>query len=144
MRSQVGGAALPLRLLRAERRRHVWPLRAGSARHHQQALCALPARDLQPPYFPPCRRQVKCCECGYESNTYDPCIDLSLEITRAQSVKRALERFTQGESCALWLCVCVCVCVWFWGGVLAAHCAPQLQLGFLLGLPPRGASFSSG
>ncbi|KAL4424055.1 hypothetical protein ABPG75_001356 [Micractinium tetrahymenae] len=43
------------------------------------------------------RSQVKCSECGYESNTYDPCIDLSLEITRAQSVKRALERFTAGE-----------------------------------------------
>ena len=42
--------------------------------------------------------QVKCCECGYESNTYDPCIDLSLEITRAQSVRRALERFTAGEA----------------------------------------------
>lgn len=41
--------------------------------------------------------QVKCSECGYESNTYDPCIDLSLEITRAQTVKRALERFTAGE-----------------------------------------------
>lgn len=41
--------------------------------------------------------QVKCSECGYESNTYDPCIDLSLEITRAPSVRRALERFTAGE-----------------------------------------------
>ncbi|KAI7838812.1 hypothetical protein COHA_007427 [Chlorella ohadii] len=44
------------------------------------------------------RSQVKCSECGYESNTYDPCIDLSLEITRAQTVKRALERFTAGEA----------------------------------------------
>ena len=40
--------------------------------------------------------QIKCAECGYESNTYDPCIDLSLEITRAQSVLKALERFTAG------------------------------------------------
>ena len=56
--------------------------------------CPSPSAVPHPTLPPP---QVKCSECGYESNTYDPCIDLSLEITRAQTVKRALERFTAGE-----------------------------------------------
>lgn len=45
MRSQVRAAALPLRLLRAERQRRVWQQRSGSARQHQQALCAPPPRS---------------------------------------------------------------------------------------------------
>ena len=49
-----------------------------------------------PPTHTHCFLQVKCSECGYESNTFDPCIDLSLEITRAASVRKALERFTAG------------------------------------------------
>ncbi|GAB4815062.1 hypothetical protein N2152v2_002108 [Parachlorella kessleri] len=43
------------------------------------------------------RSQVKCTQCGYESNTYDPFLDLSLEITRANTLERALERFTAGK-----------------------------------------------
>jgi ubiquitin carboxyl-terminal hydrolase 36/42 len=41
--------------------------------------------------------QVKCTECGYESNTFDPFLDISLEINRAGSVEKALERFTCRE-----------------------------------------------
>lgn len=44
------------------------------------------------------RSQVKCTQCGYESNTYDPFLDLSLEINHANSVQRALQRFTAGEA----------------------------------------------
>ena len=43
------------------------------------------------------RSQVKCTECEYESNTYDPFLDLSLEITHARSVERALQHFTEKE-----------------------------------------------
>lgn len=43
------------------------------------------------------RSQLKCTQCDYESNTYDPFLDLSLEISRAHSVQRALQRFTAGE-----------------------------------------------
>jgi hypothetical protein len=43
------------------------------------------------------RSQLKCTQCDYESNTYDPFLDLSLEITRAHSVQKALQRFTAGE-----------------------------------------------
>jgi len=43
------------------------------------------------------RSQIKCTQCDYESNTYDPFLDLSLEISRANSVHRALHRFTAGE-----------------------------------------------
>lgn len=35
--------------------------------------------------------QVTCMDCGYESNTFDPFLDISLEINRASSVKKALE-----------------------------------------------------
>ena len=41
--------------------------------------------------------QVKCCECGYESNTVDDFLHISLEITRANSLTKALQRFTTGE-----------------------------------------------
>lgn len=44
------------------------------------------------------RSQVKCTHCNYESNTYDPFLDLSLEINHASSVDKALKRFTAGES----------------------------------------------
>jgi ubiquitin carboxyl-terminal hydrolase 36/42 len=44
------------------------------------------------------RSQVKCTHCKYESNTYDPFLDLSLEINHASSVDKALKRFTAGES----------------------------------------------
>lgn len=41
--------------------------------------------------------QVKCTECGHESNTYDVFLDLSLEINRASSLLKALQRFTSSE-----------------------------------------------
>lgn len=41
--------------------------------------------------------QVKCTECGHESNTYDVFLDLSLEINKASSVQKALQRFTSSE-----------------------------------------------
>lgn len=44
------------------------------------------------------RSQVKCTQCGYESNTYDPFLDLSLEINHASSLEKALHRFTAGET----------------------------------------------
>ena len=43
------------------------------------------------------RSQIKCTECKYESNTFDPFLDLSLEITNARSVQRALQHFTEKE-----------------------------------------------
>lgn len=41
---------------------------------------------------------MKCQDCQYESNTYDPILDLSLEISRAASVEKALQRYTAGET----------------------------------------------
>lgn len=41
--------------------------------------------------------QVKCIECGFESNTEDPFLDISLEITRASTLEKALQRFTATE-----------------------------------------------
>jgi ubiquitin C-terminal hydrolase len=38
--------------------------------------------------------QVKCTVCSHCSNTYDPFLDLSLEIHRADSLTKALSRFT--------------------------------------------------
>lgn len=46
---------------------------------------------------PHARVQVKCTECGFESNTSDTFLDVSLEINRAQTVERALQRFTGTE-----------------------------------------------
>ena len=46
------------------------------------------------PGWPP---QVKCTECGNESNTVDPFLDISLEINRANTLERALQRFTATE-----------------------------------------------
>ena len=40
---------------------------------------------------------MKCTECGHESNTYDVFLDLSLEINRASSLLKALQRFTSSE-----------------------------------------------
>lgn len=46
------------------------------------------------------RSQVRCTECGYTSNTYDPFLDLSLEISRksCHSVSSALMEFTRKET----------------------------------------------
>ncbi len=41
---------------------------------------------------------MKCTDCGFESNTYDPILDISLEINRAASVEKALQRYTAGEA----------------------------------------------
>lgn len=41
--------------------------------------------------------QVKCSSCGHASNTYDPFLDISLEINRVASVEEALEGFTRPE-----------------------------------------------
>ncbi len=43
------------------------------------------------------RSQIKCACCGRDSNTYDPFLDLSLEIVKAPSVDRALARFCATE-----------------------------------------------
>ncbi len=42
------------------------------------------------------RSQIKCA-CGRDSNTYDPFLDLSLEVVRAASVDKALSRFCATE-----------------------------------------------
>ncbi|KAG0608639.1 hypothetical protein M758_8G121600 [Ceratodon purpureus] len=44
------------------------------------------------------RSQVKCTICSTCSNTYDPLLDLSLEINRADSLTKALNRFTAVEA----------------------------------------------
>ncbi len=43
------------------------------------------------------RSQVKCTKCNYESNTYDPFLDLSLEVFHCNSVIKALKHFTAVE-----------------------------------------------
>lgn len=41
--------------------------------------------------------QVKCTQCSYCSNKFDPFLDLSLEIAKADSVLKALNNFTAAE-----------------------------------------------
>lgn len=41
--------------------------------------------------------QVKCLQCSHCSNTFDPFLDLSLEIAKADSVYKALSHFTAPE-----------------------------------------------
>ncbi|KAI5083066.1 hypothetical protein GOP47_0002809 [Adiantum capillus-veneris] len=43
------------------------------------------------------RSQVKCTQCSYCSNKYDPFLDLSLEVARADSLHKALAHFTAIE-----------------------------------------------
>ncbi|KAH9609511.1 hypothetical protein KSS87_022503 [Heliosperma pusillum] len=43
------------------------------------------------------RSQVKCLQCSYCSNTFDPFLDLSLEIVKADSLWKALQHFTTPE-----------------------------------------------
>ncbi|XP_020587943.1 ubiquitin carboxyl-terminal hydrolase 23-like [Phalaenopsis equestris] len=43
------------------------------------------------------RSQVKCKQCSYCSNKFDPFLDLSLEIVRADSLKKAFAHFTAME-----------------------------------------------
>ena len=46
------------------------------------------------------RSQVRCPKCSYRSNTYDPFLDLSLEISKksSNSVIQALQQFTRKET----------------------------------------------
>lgn len=46
------------------------------------------------------RSQVRCTDCGYRSNTYDPFLDLSLEISRnsCHSLSSAFNEFTRKET----------------------------------------------
>jgi ubiquitin C-terminal hydrolase len=44
------------------------------------------------------RSQVQCSECRHNSNTYDPFLDLSVEVLRANSVPTALQHFTAPET----------------------------------------------
>jgi len=41
--------------------------------------------------------QVHCSSCNYKSNTFDPFLDLSLEIKGCDSLERALQKFTSPE-----------------------------------------------
>lgn len=41
--------------------------------------------------------QVKCMQCSYCSNKFDPFLDLSLEIVKADSLQKALAHFTATE-----------------------------------------------
>ncbi|XP_078445874.1 ubiquitin carboxyl-terminal hydrolase 20-like [Wolffia australiana] len=43
------------------------------------------------------KSRVRCCECGHRSDTYEPFLDLSLEIEEAESLEEALESFTKVE-----------------------------------------------
>ncbi|OVA10645.1 Ubiquitin carboxyl-terminal hydrolases family 2 [Macleaya cordata] len=43
------------------------------------------------------RSQVKCTQCSYCSNKFDPFLDLSLEILKADSLRKALSHFTATE-----------------------------------------------
>ena len=60
--------------------------------------CVLPKNTSKPRFrFSSHNLQVKCTECGHESDTYDVFLDLSLEINKASSVHKALQRFTTNE-----------------------------------------------
>ncbi|PKA53227.1 Ubiquitin carboxyl-terminal hydrolase 20 [Apostasia shenzhenica] len=43
------------------------------------------------------RSQLRCCDCGHLSNTYEPLLDLSLEIDDVDCLTDALESFTKAE-----------------------------------------------
>ena len=44
------------------------------------------------------RSQVRCTRCNYKSNTYDPFLDLALEVSKKDSVERAFRDFTRTET----------------------------------------------
>lgn len=39
------------------------------------------------------RSQVRCLKCKAESNTYDPCLDLSVDINTSTNLQKALKDF---------------------------------------------------
>lgn len=41
--------------------------------------------------------QLRCCNCGHSSDTYEPLIDFSLEIENVDTLPSALESFTRVE-----------------------------------------------
>ncbi|MED6153245.1 Ubiquitin carboxyl-terminal hydrolase 20, partial [Stylosanthes scabra] len=41
---------------------------------------------------------LRCCNCGHSSSTYEPLIDLSLEIDNVDTLPSALESFTKVEN----------------------------------------------
>lgn len=43
------------------------------------------------------RSQVKCAACSHCSDTFDPCLDISLDIQRAASIEKAFMRFTETD-----------------------------------------------
>ena len=43
------------------------------------------------------RSRVSCPACRHNSDTFDPCLDLSLDIRHAKSVNEALDVFTKAE-----------------------------------------------
>ena len=45
-----------------------------------------------------CWPQVKCLECSYESNTFEPFLDLSLEVSRAPTLAKALSHFMRSDA----------------------------------------------
>ncbi|RWW08157.1 hypothetical protein GW17_00028429 [Ensete ventricosum] len=45
----------------------------------------------------PCRSRLRCCGCGHCSDTFEPLLDLSLEIDNVSSVGAALKSFTKLE-----------------------------------------------
>ncbi len=69
------------------------PQRSASDRRPSLSIPFAPAQLPSP------TRQVKCTSCGFCSNTYEPFLDLSLEIQgRVASLEEALARFTAVET----------------------------------------------
>mmetsp|Transcript_17630 Transcript_17630/g.29624 ORF Transcript_17630/g.29624 Transcript_17630/m.29624 type:complete len:592 (-) Transcript_17630:172-1947(-) len=72
-----------------------------------QQACLEPSKKVLPPqsettfvhqaFGGRLRSQVTCTSCKYDSNTYDPFLDLSLEINKVPTIAQALGRFTAVE-----------------------------------------------
>ncbi|XP_068635464.1 ubiquitin carboxyl-terminal hydrolase 21-like isoform X2 [Aristolochia californica] len=50
------------------------------------------------------KSQVRCCNCGHCSDTYEPLIDISLEVEEAHSLWNAFELFTKVEKIDMFCC----------------------------------------